>query len=51
MNYLRYRITKFPQELKGGPLKDQLIQHQVIISEIAFCERCSYFPLPKELRN
>ena len=28
-----------------------IIQHQLIISEIAPYERSSYFPLPKELRN
>ena len=30
---------------------NSIIQHQLIISEIASCEGSSYFPLPKEPRN
>ena len=30
---------------------NSIIQHQLIISEIASCEGSSYFALPKELRN
>ena len=30
---------------------NSIIQHQLVISEIASCKECSYFPLPKKLRN
>lgn len=30
---------------------EYLIQHQHVISETTPCEKSSYFPLPKELKN
>ena len=30
---------------------NSIVERQLVISEINSCEGCSYFPLPKELRN
>ena len=36
---------------RSGWAINSRIQHQIIISKIRLCERCSYCPLHKELRN
>ena len=55
MKCLIFNIASFLQELKGVCMKDEvgqlIIQHKLVISEIAPCEISFYFPLPKELRN
>ena len=49
-NHLSSRVERWACEGSGWII-NSIIQHQLVISEIASCEGSSYFPLPKELRN
>ena len=49
-NQLSLRVEKWKYE-GSSRIINSIIQHQIVILEIALCEKISYFPLTKELRN